>query len=173
MSQTEPNENIDNDLTSYSVDDEDQLQSEDTLVDDDVDDVLERGFSPNDRPQGVDAFGTTAWEGSQNETIDQRILQEEPDPHSAYGRPDNESGLDVEPLGGDDPDAIDAEDDWLGDREVGDARAGRLVADDEGAHADTEEQVWASDVGIDGAAASAEEAAMHIVEEVAVEPDEL
>ena len=46
-------------------------------------------------------------------------------------------------------------------------RAGRLVADDEGAHEDDEKQAWASDVGIDGAGASAEEAAMHIVDEIA------
>jgi hypothetical protein len=95
-----------------------------------------------------------------------------PDPNSAYGAPDNESGLDDDRVGGDDPDAIDAEDDWLGDNEVGDARAGRLVADDEGAHGDDEKQVWASDVGVDGAGASAEEAAMHVVDEIAAEPDE-
>ena len=95
-----------------------------------------------------------------------------PDPNSAYGAPDNESGLDDERVGGDDPDSIDAEDDWLGDNEVGDQRAGRLVADDEGAHDDDEKQAWASDVGIDGAGASAEEAAMHIVDEIAAEPDD-
>ena len=86
--------------------------------------------------------------------------------------PRTRAALDEPRVGGDDPDAIDAEDDWLGDHEVGDERAGRLVADDEGAHEDAEKQVWASDVGIDGAAASAEEAAMHIVDEIADEPDE-
>ena len=172
MSDTEPNENIDDDLTSYSVDDEDQLQPEDTLDDGDLEDVLDRGYSPNDRPQGVDAHGTTAYEESIDETIDQRILQEEPDPSSAYGRPDNESGLDGDRVGGDDPDSIDAEDDWLGDNEVGDRRAGRLVADDEGAHDDDEKQAWASDVGVDGAGASAEEAAMHVVDEIADEPED-
>ncbi len=165
MSGTEPNENIDDDLTTYSVDDEDQLQPEDTLVGDDVDDALDRGYSPPDSPRGVNAFGTTAYEQSLEETIDQRILQEEPDPNSAYGAPHNESGLDEEPIGGDDPDAIAAEDDWVGDQEVGSRRAGRLVADDEGAHEDSEKESWARDVGVDGAAASAEEAAMHIIEE--------
>ncbi len=166
MSTTDPNENYDDDLTSYSVDDEDQLQPEDTLDPEDVEDTLDRGYSPNETPRGVDAFGTTAAEQAQDETIDQRILQETEDPNSAYGAPHNESGLDEERVGGDDPDAIDAEDDWLGDNEVGDARAGRLVADDEGTHEDKEKQVWASDVGVDGAAASAEEAAMHIVDEI-------
>ena len=46
-----------------------------------------------------------------------------------------------------------------------DPRAGRLVAEDEGAHPDDEEDLVASDVGIDGGAATAEEAAMHVVEE--------
>lgn len=45
------------------------------------------------------------------------------------------------------------------------ARSGRLVAPDEGAHEDEEEALVAMDVGIDGAAASAEEAAVHIVDE--------
>jgi hypothetical protein len=157
---SESNENIADDLTTYSV--------EDTLVFDGVEDTLDRGYSPADTARGSKAWGTTAYEQSLEETIDQRILQEEPDPDSAYGAPHNESGLDPddnERVGGDDPDSIDAEDDWLGDQEVGDRRAGRLVSDDEGAHEDTEKQVWARDVGVDGAAASAEEAAMHIIEE--------
>ncbi|WP_353508431.1 DUF5709 domain-containing protein [Intrasporangium sp.] len=165
MSGTEPNENISDDLTTYSVDDEDQLQPEDTLVSDGVEDALDRGYSPPDTARGSNAFGTTAYEQSLEETIDQRILQEEPDPNSAYGAPHNESGLDEDDrVGGDDPDSIDAEDDWLGDSEVGDRRAGRLVSDDEGTHEDTEKELWARDVGIDGAAASAEEAAVHIID---------
>ena len=46
-----------------------------------------------------------------------------------------------------------------------DPRAGRLVAEDEGAHPDEEEDLVARDVGIDGGGATAEEAAMHVVEE--------
>jgi hypothetical protein len=46
-----------------------------------------------------------------------------------------------------------------------DPRAGRLVAEDEGAHSDDEEDLVATDVGIDGGAASAEEAAIHVVED--------
>jgi hypothetical protein len=169
---SEANENISDDLTTYSVDDEDQLQPEDTLEDGDLDDVLDRGYSPNDRPQGVTAHGTTDNDDSLDETIDERSRQEVPGPNSANGAPDPERGLDDDRVGGDDPDSIDAEDDWLGDNEVGDARAGRLVADDEGAHEDDEKLVWASDVGVDGAGASAEEAAMHVVDEIAAEPDE-
>ncbi|MGX1254439.1 hypothetical protein RKD48_006950 [Streptomyces ambofaciens] len=39
------------------------------------------------------------------------------------------------------------------------------MAPDEGAHEDEEPALVAMDVGIDGAAASAEEAAMHVVDE--------
>ena len=169
---SEQQENTADDLGDYSLDDEDQLQPEDTLVQEDVDDVLDRGYSPADHAHGSLAHGVTAEEQHRDETIEERIRQEVPDPNSAYGAPDNESGLDDERIGGDDPDSIDAEDDWIGDNEVGDARAGRLVADDEGAHEDDEKQVWASDVGVDGAGASAEEAAMHVVDEIAAEPDD-
>lgn len=49
------------------------------------------------------------------ETIDQRIAQEEPDPDSAYGAPDDEGGLNAaDTLGGDDQDAIPADRDILG-----------------------------------------------------------
>ena len=46
-----------------------------------------------------------------------------------------------------------------------DPRAGRLVAPDEGAHPDTEDELHARDAGIDGGAASAEEAAVHVVDD--------
>lgn len=158
-------ENISDDLGDYSIDAEDQLQPEDTLDQDDVEDVLDRGFSPPDSDRGSRAHGVTAEEQGREETIDERIPQEVPDPDSAYGAPDNESGLDVDQIGGDDPDAIDAEDDWLGDGEVGTRRAGRLVSPDEGLGEDTEADLIGEDVGIDGAAASAEEAAMHVIDE--------
>ena len=163
---SEQRENITTDLGDFSVDDEDQLQPEDTLDQEDVDDVLDRGYSPADHARGSLAHGVTAEEQHRDETIDERILQEVPDPASAYGAPDNESGLDDdERVGGDDPDSISAEDDWLGDGEVGDARAGRLVAPDGGNGIDDEKDLVGEDVGVDGAAASAEEAAVHVIEE--------
>ena len=95
-----------------------------------------------------------------------------PDPTSAYGAPDNESGLDErDRIGGDDPDSIDAEDDWIGDGEVGGLRAGRLVAPDRGVGEDSESLLIGEDVGIDGAAASAEEAAMHVIERLPEDSD--
>ena len=144
-------------LGSYSLDDEDQLQPEDTLDDRGVDDLLDEGYSPPERPRGVDAFGTTVAEQRQGETIEQRLAHEEVDPANTLE--------DSDMVGGDDPDAIAQEDDFLGDGEVGDRRSGRLIAPDEGAHEDTESDMVAEQVGFDGGASSAEEAAMHIVEE--------
>lgn len=67
----------------------------------------------------------------------------------------------------------DAGDEEAGDEDVDglllddgpDPRAGRLVAEDEGAHPDEEADLVARDAGIDGGAATAEEAAMHVVDD--------
>ena len=133
-----------------SVDDEDQLQPEDTLDDPDVEDVLDRGFSPPERYSTAQDHGTTPREEAEGETLDQRIAQEvpEPDPYAEAER---------------DPDAIVDGD--VDDGEVGAERAGRLVDPDEGAREDTESSLVGTDVGIDGAAASAEEAAVHVIPE--------
>lgn len=169
---SESGENITDGQLDFSVDDETQLQPEDTLDIEDIADVLDRGYCPPDSPRGSTAFGTTAWEQSQHETIDQRIRQEEPDPYSAYGAPHNESGLNVERVGGDDPDAIDPDEDWIGGPQVGAVRAGRLVAPDHGSGADVDDELVGWDAGVDGAAASAEEAAVHIIRDDALSDDE-
>ena len=148
-------------MGSYSLDDEDQLQAEDTLDDRGVDDLLDEGYSPPERPRGVDAFGTTLAEQRQGESIEQRLAHEEPDPANAFEDPLAESDM----VGGDDMDAIAAEGDFLGDGEVGSRRSGRLMAPDEGTHEDTESDMVADDMGIDGGGSSAEEAAMHIIED--------
>jgi hypothetical protein len=129
---------------------DDQLQPDDTLDERGVDDVLDEGMSPPERPSRQTAQGITAAEEAEGETLDERLAQEEPDPtagidHTGEGQ---EDGL----LEGDDTDPSDG-------LEFGDERAGRLVASDDGVDGDAE------DAGIDGAAASAEEAAMHTVEE--------
>ena len=134
-------------------DDAGLLDAEDTLEDDGVDDPLDRGWSPPDRPWAVEHSGVTAAERHRGETLDQRLAEERPD----LRVPDGDG------LG--DCDGTDGE---LLDNEVGATRSGRLVAPDEGAHEDEESALVATDVGIDGAAASAEEAAMHIVDEDAL-----
>ncbi|MEU3526317.1 DUF5709 domain-containing protein [Streptomyces sp. NPDC038707] len=129
------------------------LDVEDTLDFDGVPEPLDRGWSPPERPWAVEHIGVTAAERRAGETLDQRLAEELPD----LSAPDGDgigdcAGTDGEPL----------------DNEVGTFRSGRLVAPDEGAHEDDEPALVATDVGIDGAAASAEEAAMHIVDEDAL-----
>ena len=131
-------------------DDSGLLDAEDTLENDGVDDPLDRGWSPPDRPWAVEHTGVTA---AERESLDQRLAEELPD----LATPDDDG------IG--DCDGTDGE---LLDNEVGARRSGRLVAPDEGVHEDEESALVARDVGIDGAAASAEEAAMHIVDEDAL-----
>ncbi len=127
--------------------DSNQLQTADTLDDRGVGDVLDEGFVTRERWSPGQGFGNTPAEQRRGETLDQRLAQEEPeqDPYDAAARGD----VAADP---DDPEP-----------ESGVVRAGRLVAPDEGAHGDDEAMAWASDVGIDGAGASAEEAAMHVL----------
>ncbi|MHC3467804.1 DUF5709 domain-containing protein [Streptomyces sp. 7R007] len=131
-------------------DDAGLLDAEDTLDYDGVGDPLDRGWSPPERPWAVEHVGVTAAEGHRGETLEERLAEELPE----LATPDGDG------IG--DCDGTDGE---LLDNEVGAARSGRLVAPDEGAHEDEESALVATDVGIDGAAASAEEAAMHIVDE--------
>ena len=126
------------------------LEAEDTLEDSrGVRDVLDTGWSPPERPWAVEGWGTTEAEESAGESLDGRLARE---------LPDGDSGDDGDGLG----DASDTDGELLDDQ-VGDARAGRLVDADDGGSEDTDNQLWARDEGIDGAAASAEEAAVHVV----------
>lgn len=118
----------------------DQLQQGDTLDDRGVDDILDEGIVTREHWGPGEGFGNTSAEMRQGETLEQRIAQEEPD-----------------------VDAQDWNEEDLDDRQVGDARAGRLVAPDEGSHTDTDSESFAYDIGIDGAGATAEEAAMHVI----------
>lgn len=122
----------------YSVDDETQLSASDTLDDPDVADELDRGYSPPDHYSASQHYGVTPWEEEHRETIEQRMQQE---------LPERDPWADDEPA--------PAEDGEL-DCQAGDRRAGRLSEDGDS-------DVFGHDVGIDGAAASAEEAAMHVL----------
>ena len=125
--------------------DGDVVDLDQVLGDDEVDEALDTSYSPPERAHGLDAFGTTAAEQLRGETLDQRLAQEIPDPALAADL-------------GEDP----VED--LDDGEVGDARAGRLVDDGDGGSESTADDLMAREIGIDGGAASAEEAAMHVVD---------
>jgi hypothetical protein len=136
---------------------DDVVDLDEALGSDDVDEVLDTGYSPPERPRGVNRFGTTLEEQEEGETLDQRLAQEVPDPALAVGE-DDLAGLPPT-----DPRIVDEQADASG--EVGGGRAGRLVDPDGGAEWDTEKDLVGRDVGIDGGAASAEEAAVHIIDD--------
>lgn len=126
------------------------LDPEDSLLDRGVSDVLDEGYTPPDRPIAVFDWGTTAREAAGHEALGKRLARELPD---VFPVADQGDGL---------GDASDTDGEPYDDQ-VGVVRAGRLVEDPD---ADDEyPYLFASDVGVDGAAASAEEAAIHVVTE--------
>lgn len=130
-----------------------QLQPDDTLVDRGVGDVLDEGYVTPENWSPAQGFGNTVAEMRQGETIDQRVAQEVPDIDPAALRPNwNPNGE---------------------KRQVGATRAGRLV-DANGGYGgiDTESESVAHSVGIDGGAASAEEAAMHVISDEEEDPED-
>jgi hypothetical protein len=116
--------------------DQDQLQPDVSLNYRGVEDALDEGYSPPENYSPLLRHG-------EHETLDERLAEEMPDVEY------------------DD----DEYDDYVDDGEVGGRRAGRLVDPNSGIGPDDENELIGEDVGIDGAAASAEEAAMHIVGE--------
>ncbi|GGV38847.1 DUF5709 domain-containing protein [Streptomyces griseoflavus] len=133
------------------------LDMQDALDERTYDDTLDEGYSPPEKPLGVTKHGTTAAEQHEGETLDQRLAQEVPDASAPTGDAVGDlPGGEGEPV----------------DPEAGTARAGRLVAPDEGARADTTKETVADDVGVDGGAAGAEEAAVHVVEDETALPDD-
>ena len=130
----------------YSVDDEDQPQGEgDSLVSDrGLSEPLDEGYSPPEKWSAAEGYGNTPLEEELGETLDMRLAQEEPEPD-----PYEQAATEAEDVDG----------------EVGDVRAGRLVDQDQGLGPDVESDLIAEDVGIDGAGASAEEAAVHVIDD--------
>jgi Family of unknown function (DUF5709) len=110
-------------------------EPEDQLATADPDEPVQTDYSPPDYEPKATRWGTTDLEQQLGEPLDMRLAEEEPDIT---------------------PDDLDDE--------VADERAGRLIAPDEGAHPDAESDSVATDVGPAGYAASAEEAAMHVVD---------
>ncbi len=136
------------DLTDYEV-----LDASDTLDGDPGDDPLDRGVAAPQRWSAAIRHGSTAAEQQAGESLDQLLAEEEPD---VTGEIDDEPVGDI--AGDEDVDGLLLDD-------GPDPRAGRLVAEDEGAHPDEEADLVARDAGIDGGAATAEEAAMHVVDD--------
>lgn len=123
-----------------------QLDGLDTLEESDPLDPLDRGWSPPEKPRGVDDWGTTAREVADGEDLDHRLSREIPD---IWGDEDDGDGI---------GDASDTDGEPRDD-EVGGVRSGRLTFED----GIPDGELHARDIGIDGAGASAEEAAIHTV----------
>jgi hypothetical protein len=135
------------------IEDDGVLDASDTLDGDRVSDPLDVGIAAADRWHGANRFGTTAAEQRAGEPLDLRLAEEEPDVDPYAAAFDSGSASDED---------SDEDEDELTrrgyDREP---RAGRLVAGDDRGDVDS----VADDVGIDGGAASAEEAAVHVVDD--------
>ncbi|GAB2757946.1 DUF5709 domain-containing protein [Streptomyces bullii] len=132
------------------------LDLQDAVDERTYDDTLDEGYSPPEKPLGVTKHGTTAAEQHDGESLDERLSQEVPEVSEPIG-----DGIGDTPEGEGEP----------VDPEAGRERAGRLVAPDEGVRTDTTKESVAADVGIDGGAAGAEEAAVHVVEDDTALPE--
>ena len=145
---------------STDIDDLEVRDTYDTLDGDVGDDPLDTGVITPERWSTAIRYGTTAEEEERGESLDQLLAEEEPDPALDLDE-DDESYADI------------AGDDEAGDEDVDglllddgpSPRAGRLVQEDEGAHPAAEADLVARDVGIDSGAATAEEAAVHVVDD--------
>lgn len=130
------------------------LRSQEATDDGETGGYFDEGYSPAERPLGVREWGITAREAASHEDLGHRLRRELKDQEDDRDRGDG--------LG----DSSDSDGELIDDM-VGDLRAGRLVSSDneESALRRTDVDYWATDVGIDGGAASAEEAAIHIIPE--------
>jgi hypothetical protein len=152
---------------SSDLDDYNVQEPSDSLSGDPGFDPLDRGIAPPERWSAGIRSGVTADEQSDGESLDQLLAEEEPDDTldatedalAEDDEDDEDEGADL------DDDEADEDLDGLLLDDGPDPRAGRLVAEDEGAHPDEEEDLVARDAGFSGGAATAEEAAVHIVEE--------
>ncbi len=168
----------------------DPVDDDGGTVNDPTASVYDTSWVPDDRPSHRTDFGNTLSEMREGESLDRRLGEDEPDVlERELGDPvDQVLGR---PVGEDDPNweesdeartatASELEDPEVerlvteagGDTDVPaaeyaeqDPRAGRLVEPDEGLESDTEKDMIAYDAGISGAGASAEEAAVHVVDD--------
>jgi len=141
------------DLEDYEV-----LDTSDTLAGPPGEDPLDRGVATPEHWSRQIRSGSTADEQEEGESLDELLAEEEPD-IGAEGYGDDEFA---------DLDENEPDDDVR--RAVAgegpDRRAGRLVSadDDESSHVDDGEAAG-RDAGIDGGGATAEEAAVHLLDD--------
>ncbi|MFD9355680.1 DUF5709 domain-containing protein [Streptomyces sp. NPDC060031] len=125
-----------------------QPDMENALDEPGLDESLDTGYSPPERPLAVHDHGTTAEEGHTGESLDRRLAREVPEVDADADERTWEESAD----GGGEP------------AQAGPVRAGRLAPSEE-AGPGHQLSVRARDVGVNGGAASAEEAAVHLIEE--------
>ncbi|MET7752194.1 DUF5709 domain-containing protein [Micromonospora sp. NPDC005367] len=134
-------------LEEWNVaEDDGVLDSSDTLDGDRITDPLDTGIAAPDHWYGANRYGTTPAEERAGESLDQLLAEEEPD---------------IDPYA----EGTDDEDELIRRGYEQEPRAGRLVEYDEGFRDDEEPDSVAWDAGIDAGAASAEEAAIHVVDD--------
>ena len=149
------------DLEGYETRD-----ASDTLEGNPGDDPLDRGVAAPDRWSAGTRYALAGEEDS--ESLDELLAEEEPDEtvdDDEESWDENETGADVTRLERDDDP---------------DARAGRLAATEADVYGDNDSDVravqdgelLATDTGIDGGGASAEEAAVHVIDDPADDEDE-
>jgi uncharacterized protein DUF5709 len=131
------------------VDIDNGLLEDDETLDGRGVDVLDEGYTVPERPWEREHYGVTAREAHEPESLTGRLARELPD----ISDTDDEDGLG-------DAAGTDGE---LYDDEVGVVRSGRLVDVEAAGEWDDFAYLNAVDVGRDGGAASAEEAAVHVV----------
>ena len=128
------------------AEDDGVLEPPDTLDGDDLRaDVLDTGIDAGESYRGATRYGVTADEARAGESLDQLLAEEEPEVV--------------------DSDEWSDEDDPRDDGRETQPRAGRLVVPDAGTDGDGEPDLVALDAGVDGAGASAEEAAVHLTDD--------
>ena len=155
----DPRKHESEDLADYEV-----LDANDTLDGNPGDDPLDRGIVTPDRWSAGVQYALKGEEDS--ESLDDLLAEEEPDDTVDDGEEswdENETGADVTRLERDDDP---------------DPRAGRLAAVEADVYGDgdvrtvQDGELLASDTGIDGGGASAEEAAVHVIDDPADDEDE-
>ncbi|MFF1411479.1 DUF5709 domain-containing protein [Streptomyces sp. NPDC058289] len=122
-----------------------QPDMDDGLGTPDTDEQLDAGYSPPERPYASERTDTTAAGQHRGESLDDRLAREQPEEGPPVGDGIGDvAGGEGEPV----------------DPEAGADRAGRLAPATASPHRN---DIIAHDVGIDGGAASAEEAAVHVL----------
>ena len=137
------------DELTIGAEDDGVISNADSLEGNPANDELDPGYIPADGWSGADRFGTTEAEEEQGESLDQHLAEERPDV-DPYAEAEQED------------EAASSEGEFLAETDDPDPRAGRLVAEDEGAHPDAEPDLVAGDVGIDAGGGGAEEVAVHV-----------